>query len=257
MGASLDDIASPERDPWCSNQANRRDVTEMDTNSINDISHRSPAAGSHPGHSGEECTMNGVWYRNGDIEITDLPECSARPLAAFVQWCNDTLAGPDGYLSPRNSARAFSLAMQTVGTAGVSDRVIHAWIAALLANPIWGVIRYVKGAAGKAIRDIAELHCRAAAGESVRVDVWGAADSAARAVTPTLDPAGRYAVRAAYQSIGPVHSESGTTMDVVTGNAVLAHAQASESDTLALAGHAVQAWRRLAGMDSLAIPAAA
>jgi hypothetical protein len=44
--------------------------------------------------------MNAISYISGDPQITDFPERSARPLAAFVQSCNDLLAGPDGYLSP-------------------------------------------------------------------------------------------------------------------------------------------------------------
>jgi hypothetical protein len=36
--------------------------------------------------------MNVISYINGDTHITDFPDCSARPLAAFVQVCNDLLA---------------------------------------------------------------------------------------------------------------------------------------------------------------------
>ncbi len=47
--------------------------------------------------------MNAISYINGDAEITDFPATSARPLASFVQLCNDLLAGPDGYLSPKDA----------------------------------------------------------------------------------------------------------------------------------------------------------
>jgi hypothetical protein len=47
--------------------------------------------------------MNVISYINGDTHSTDFPDCSARPLAAFVQVCNDLLAGPDGYLSPKTA----------------------------------------------------------------------------------------------------------------------------------------------------------
>ena len=61
------------------------------------------ARGSHQPGSGKGCAMNVISYINGDEQITDFPATSARPLASFVQLCNDLLAGPDGYLSPENS----------------------------------------------------------------------------------------------------------------------------------------------------------
>ncbi|HYY00590.1 MAG TPA: hypothetical protein VE908_13750, partial [Mycobacterium sp.] len=116
------------------------------------------AEGSHQPESGRGCAMNAVSYINGDTVITDFPACSARPLAAFVQWCNDVLAGPDGYLSPEDSLLALDLAWLTVGTAEVPYTVIHAWVAELLTNPTWGVIHYAEGDAAHAISDIAQLH---------------------------------------------------------------------------------------------------
>jgi hypothetical protein len=59
------------------------------------------AGGSHQPESGKGYAMNVISYINGDTHITDFPDCSARPLAAYVQACNDLLAGPDGYLSPK------------------------------------------------------------------------------------------------------------------------------------------------------------
>ena len=154
----------------------------------------------------------------------DFPDCSARPLAAFVQLSNDLLAGPDGYLSPKNSLLALELGFQTVGTADVADGVIHAWVAELLSNPTWGVIRYAKKAAAKAISDIAELHRRAAAGEMPSVADWDAAGRAGRefyrlyrAVGPTLRLGGLDAVRAAYQSTALVVTDHPATLDAVTG----------------------------------------
>jgi hypothetical protein len=75
--------------------------------------------------------MNAISYISGDPEITDFPERSARPLAAFVQSCNDLLAGPDGYLSPENSLLALELGWETMGTADVADTVIHVWVVEL------------------------------------------------------------------------------------------------------------------------------
>ncbi len=221
---------------------------------LNSITRLRLAAGSHAAGSGKGCAMNAICYLNGYTEITDFPACSARPLAAFVQWCNDLLAGSDGYLSPRNSVLALGLALQTVGTAEVSNTVIHAWIAALLTSPTWGVIRYAKDAAAKAIWDIAELHRKAASGDTAPVAAWAAADRAARALKPTLDVAGRFAVRAGYQSTAPVGTDHWTTLDAVAGNALRAHASAT-GDTdptfaVELARHAIRSWRQLAEMDS-------
>src|ERR1700759_3784602 len=139
------------------------------------------AKGSHQPGSGKGCAMNVISYINGDTHITDFPDCSARPLSAFVQLCNDLLAGPDDYLSPENSLLALELGWQTVGTADVDDTVIHAWVAELLTNPTWGVIRYAKKAAAKAIVNIAELHRMVAAGDLPPIAGWDAADRAARA----------------------------------------------------------------------------
>jgi hypothetical protein len=132
------------------------------------------AGGSHQPESGKGYAMNVISYINGDTHITDFPDCSARPLAAFVQACNDLLAGPDGYLSPKNSFLALELGFQTVGTTDVTDAVIHAWVAELLSSPAWGVIRYPKRAAAKVISDIAELHRRAAGGDMPSIAAWDA-----------------------------------------------------------------------------------
>ena len=62
------------------------------------------ARGSHQPGSGKGCAMNAISYINGDEQITDFPATSARPLASFVQLCNDLLAGPDGYLLNQSTA---------------------------------------------------------------------------------------------------------------------------------------------------------
>ena len=64
------------------------------------------ARGSHQSGSGKGCAMNAISYINGDAQITDFQATSARPLASFVQLCNDLLAGPDGYLSPEDGSGA-------------------------------------------------------------------------------------------------------------------------------------------------------
>jgi hypothetical protein len=216
------------------------------------------ANGSHQPGSGKGCVMNAISYINGDAEITDFPACSARPLASFVQWCNDLLARPDGYLSLRDSVLAFELAWQTVGTAEVPDTVIHAWVAELLTNPTWGVVGYAQNGAAKAIFDIAELHRRAACDDMAPIAAWGVADRVARvavrATIPALDPAGIYAVRAAYQSTAPIDSEHWTTLDALTGYALRAHALATgetgSGRALVLARDAIRSWRHLAALDN-------
>jgi hypothetical protein len=138
------------------------------------------AKGSHQPGSGKGCAMNAISYISGDTQITDFPSCSARPLAAFVQLCNDLLAGPDGYLSPENSFLALELGWQTVGTAEVADIVIHAWVAELLTSPAWGVVQYADNTAVEAIFDIADLHRTLASGEMPFIAAWHSADCAAR-----------------------------------------------------------------------------
>jgi hypothetical protein len=210
--------------------------------------------GSHQPGSGNGCAMNAISYINGDAQITDFPACSARPLAVLVQSCNDLLAGPNRYLSSVDSLLALELGWQTTGTAEVVDTVIHAWVAELLTNPTWGVIRYGKLTAIKAISDIAALHRNAASGDIPTWAVWNAAHRAARAaertINPVLNPAGLYAIRAAYQSTAPIDAYGQATLKAVTGNAVRAHALASRVNmatrVVEVTRHAIRAWRDLA-----------
>jgi hypothetical protein len=202
--------------------------------------------------------MNAISYINGDAQITDFPSCSARPLAAFVQACNDLLAGPGGYLSPENSVLALELGWQTVGTADVADSVIHLWVAELLTNPSWGVVHFAKITAIKAIVDIAELHRKVARGHTPPIAAWDAADraarAAARAMIPSSNPAGLFAVRTAYESTAIVGTHQRAALDAVTGNALRAHALASRDATghrtVEFARHAIRSWRHLAGLDN-------
>jgi hypothetical protein len=217
------------------------------------------AKGSHQPGSGKGCAMNVISYINGDAQITDFPACSARPLSLLIQSCNDLLAGPDGYLSPGNSVLALDLAWQTVGTADVPDAVVHAWLAELLTNPTWGVIRYAKITAVKAIRDIADLHRAAASGHMPPAAAWSAAERAARALTRTLDAAGLCAVRAAYESTALVDTRLRVTVEEVAGYAVRAHALAARSAmasrVVELTRHAIRSWRQLARLNGAADPA--
>jgi hypothetical protein len=212
------------------------------------------ARGSHRPGSGKGCAMNAISYINGDEQITDFPATSARPLASFVQLCNDLLAGPDGYLSPDNSVTVLDLGWLTVGTAEVADTVIHAWVTKLLISPPWGVVRYAAGAAAEAISEIAELHRRLAPGGTPPIAAWDSAARAARAISSAL-PVGaeRYAVRAAYQSTALVETDDWDTLDAVTGNALRAHRLANGESGAAriveVTRNAIRSWRRLGGLS--------
>jgi len=212
------------------------------------------AKGSHLPGSGKGCAMNVVSYINGDAQVTDFPTCSARPLSLLVQSSNDLLAGPNGYLSPEHAVTALDLAWQTVGTADVPDPVVHAWIAELLTNPTWGVLRYAKITAHNAILDIAELHRAAGSGDMPAIADWDAAHRAARNVTTTLHGAGVRAVQAAYESTTFVDNDLLMALDNVIVHAQNAHALASGNASTAsriieLTGHAIRSWRQLAGLD--------
>jgi hypothetical protein len=211
------------------------------------------AKGSHRPGSRTGCAMNVISYTQGDRHITDFPTTSARPLAAFVQLCNDLLAGPDRYLSPEDSMLALELAWQTEGTADAADSVIHAWVAELLTDLTWGVAQYAESAAVAAIFGIAGLHRRLASGDTSPITAWDSAHRAARAVSATLTGAGLYAVRAAYQATALVNTEHFETLDAITGNALRAHALATEDTGAAqiveVTRHAIRCWRRLGRLD--------
>lgn len=135
------------------------------------------SAGSHQPGSGKGCAMNVISYTNGDAKITDYPECSARPLARLVQSLNDVLAGPDGYLSPEDSVTVLDLGWLTVGTANVPREVVWQWLAELLTDPQWGVVRIgalVPGPPGviRAVRRVAGLCRRQASGYRVSAEAW-------------------------------------------------------------------------------------
>lgn len=212
------------------------------------------ARGSHRPGSGKGCAMNAISYINGDERITDFPATSARPLASFVQLCNDLLAGPDGYLSPDHSLLVLDLAWLTVGTADVADAVVHPWVAKLLASPPWGVIRYAGSLAAGVITDIAELHRRLAPGELPPIAEWDRAARAARAISTTPVTAERYAVRAAHQSTSLVDTDDWDTLDAVTGNALKAHrlanADVGPARVVEITRNAIRSWRRLAGLTT-------
>jgi hypothetical protein len=200
--------------------------------------------------------MNVISYINGDDRVTDFPATSARPLSLLVHSSNDLLAGADGYLSPEHSVLALGLAWLTVGTADVPETVVHAWVAELLTNSDWGVSQYANITARAAIRDIADLHRAAAAGEMAAVADWDAAARAALDVTANLIGTGNRAVRAAFESTRFVDGELLTSLDRVVAHAEHAQALASGDSNTAdritgFADHAIRAWRELASLDNV------
>ncbi|MBW0018132.1 MAG: hypothetical protein JO236_11390 [Mycobacterium sp.] len=197
--------------------------------------------------------MNAISYINGDEQITDFPSTSARPLAAFVQLCNDMLAEDDGYLSPDNALVVLDLGWLTVGTADVADTVMHMWVTKLLISPPWGVVRYAKGAAAQAISDIAELHRTLTPGVMPSIAAWDGAARAASAVCPSETGPEKYAVRAAMQSTALVETDDWDTLDAVAGNALRAHRlanlDAGADGIVNVTRNAIRSWRRLAGLS--------
>ncbi len=222
------------------------------------------ARGSHQPGSGKGCAMNAISYINGDAQVTDFPATSARPLASFVQLCNDLLAEPDGYLSPKNAVVVLDLGWLTVGTADVAVTVMHRWVTKLLISPPWGVVRYADNATAQVISDIAELHRTFVPGDSPSIAAWDGAARAARAAGDASQGAERYAARAAYQSTALVETDDWDTLDAVTGNALKAHRLANKDDgatrILEVTRNAIRSWRRLAGLSVVSndpIPATA
>ncbi|MDT5305892.1 MAG: hypothetical protein QOE48_1562, partial [Mycobacterium sp.] len=203
--------------------------------------------------SGKGCAMNVISYINGDEQITDFPATSARPLASFVQLCNDLLAGPDSYLSPADSLLVLDLGWLTVGTADVADTVMHIWVTKLLISPPWGVVRYADDAAAEAITDIAQLHRTFVPGDVPSIVNWDGAAHAARTASETSEGAELYAVRAASQSTSLIETDDWDTLDAVTGNALRAHrlanGDAGAARILEVTRNAIRSWRRLAGLS--------
>ncbi|AYD86883.1 hypothetical protein I5H63_gp058 [Mycobacterium phage MilleniumForce] len=209
------------------------------------------AKGSHQPGSGKGCAMNVISYINGDTKITDYPECSARPLAALVQMCNDQLAGPDGFLSPENSVLVLDLGWKTVGTAGVSDAVHALWIADMLDSPEWGAVRFADEVGAVAIREIADLHRQAAAGQ---VPFAWAAESAARSAawSAAWSAAARAAGWAAWSAAeSAARSAAWSAAARAAGWAAWSAARyAAESGALIeFTRQSITRWRELADLD--------
>ncbi|AIK69162.1 hypothetical protein PBI_HADES_55 [Mycobacterium phage Hades] len=225
------------------------------------------AEGSHQPGSGKGCAMNVISYINGDTKITDYPECSARPLAALVQMCNDQLAGPDGFLSPENSVLVLDLGWKTVGTAGVSDAVHALWIADMLDSPEWGAVRFADEVGAVAIREIADLHRQAAAGQvpfawaarsaarsGAESAAWSAARSAARyaaesAAESAARSAARYAAESGAESGAESAAWSAAWSAAESGAESAAWSAAWSAALIEFTRQSITRWRELADLD--------
>jgi hypothetical protein len=234
------------------------------------------ASGSHQPGSGKGCAMNLISYINGDVEITDYPACSARPLARLVQELNDLLAGPDGFLSPENSLIVLDLGWQTVGTAGTPRAVIWRWLSELLVAPAHGVVRYASHGGAAAIRRVAGLCVRQADGEYVSAEEWTAAayantssaayasyatsSAAAYANSAAAADAAAYAAAyaaAAYAAYASYAANAAAAYAAYAVNAASYAANAAAVNAAAYATNAriefttwaIQRWRQLAGLD--------
>ncbi len=209
------------------------------------------AAGSHQRGSGKGCAMNVISYINGDVEITDFPECSARPLARMVQALNDRLAGPDGFLSPEDSVIVLDLGWKTVGTAGVPKTVVWRWLADLLVDPVMGVVQYATPRGVEAIRRVAALCVRESVGDVVPRTEWSEARAAADAVAAAYAAAD--AAAATYAAAVAVAAAYAAADAAAAAYAV---AVAAADARIKFTRRAIQRWRDLAGLDGPDINAA-
>jgi len=221
------------------------------------------AKGSHEPGSGKGCAMNVISYINGDVQITDYPECSARPLARLVQQLNDGLADKDGYLSPKDSVLVLDLGWRTVGTADVPREVVLRWVAELLVDPVHGVVQYAGPAAVPAIRRVAELLGRQVAGDMVSSAEWmqarkdananataaytaaAATDAAAEADATFASYAAAYAAAGAAAYAGVPGGDGGVNAAAYAGEAD-GYAAESDGPLPNFVAWAIDRWRHLA-----------
>ncbi|KQH75558.1 hypothetical protein AO501_25095 [Mycobacterium gordonae] len=206
------------------------------------------ARGSHQRGSGKGCAMNVISYINGDVEITDFPECSARPLARLVQALNDRLAGPDGFLSPENSVTVIDLGWKTVGTADTPGTVVWRWLADLLVDPEMGVVRYARPDSAGAIRRVAALCVRESVGDVVSRAEWN--EAAAPAYAAAEEPAAAAAAADA-DAAAAAYAYAAAYADA----AAYAAADAAAAARIEFTRWAIQRWRDLAELDNTPVDA--
>jgi len=216
------------------------------------------ARGSHQPGSGKGCAMNVISYINGDTRITDFPECSARPLARLVQSLNDRLArSSDDLLSSEDSVIVLDLGWLTVGTAGTPREVVWRWLADILVDPQWGVVKYAKPDGAVAIRRVAGLCVRAAGGDEPTVTEWwearaDAAAAAAAYAAADAAAAAAYADAAAYAAAAAAAYAAyadAYAAAAAAAYAAYADAYAAADARIDFTRWAIRRWRELAGLD--------
>lgn len=107
------------------------------------------AVGNHPHSKIYMCAMNVISWQNGDLHITDFPECSPIPLARMVQMVNDTYClhttrehDPDtgrdvSVLCPSCSVKMLNLAHRTVRVPSPSYAGSWGWVADMLKSSLY------------------------------------------------------------------------------------------------------------------------
>jgi len=110
------------------------------------------AVGSHDRGSGMACIMNAISYLNGDIEISDAPDCTFPLLADAAIGLNDTLCNHrkgDPVMCQECSHQMWLLGARIIGTAeavvGWSDHhlnVLHVRLAAWCAEQVLDLVPY-------------------------------------------------------------------------------------------------------------------
>jgi hypothetical protein len=194
------------------------------------------ASGSHQPGSGKGCAMNVISYIIGDTKITDYPKCSAPPLARLVQALNDSLASPDGFLSPENSVLVLDLGWRTVGTADTTRAVACRWMADLLTHPQHGVVRYASEKREiTAIHEVSELLVRESTGDRVSVEEWRAAREACAA--------GGVIARASFRAAA----------DITAADIAASWCATYASNRIEFTTWAINHWRDLAGLNTAEI----
>lgn len=144
------------------------------------------AVGSHTYTRTYGCAMNVISWENGDTTISDMPSCTAEPLARMIQSVNDTYCqhldqqprhgggrGTVSLLCAPCSVEVLDLAHRTVGTTGTPEQTRRwgwLWAEQLLIGE-HGVLRHVSRQDGiRYVHEAAAVMRRYAAGETTRIE---------------------------------------------------------------------------------------
>jgi hypothetical protein len=144
------------------------------------------AVGSHTYSRAYGCAMNVMSWENGDTTISDMPDCTAEPLARTIHLVNDSycthtepssqggvFGGTVKLLCAPCSVNVLDLAHRTVGTTGTKEQTRRwgwLWAEQLLIGD-HGVIRYVWRQDGRRyVHEAAAAMRRYADGETDGID---------------------------------------------------------------------------------------